>query len=39
MADKRQMVTKVKCKHRESAKKPVNICGIYSSVEKAFEFF
>ena len=39
MTDKRQMVTNVKCKCDESAKKTVNICGIYSSLEKAFEFF
>ena len=38
MTDKRQMVTNVKCKCDESAKKTVNICGIYSSLEKGFEF-
>ena len=37
MTDKRQKATKVKCK-RDDSNKTVNICGIYSSLEKAFEF-
>ena len=38
MTDKRQKATKVKCKREESSNKPVNICGIWSSLEDVFEF-
>ena len=37
MTDKRQKATKVKCKGHECFEN-VNICGIYSSLEEAFEF-
>ena len=39
MTDKRQKATKVKCKRdRRISSKTINICGIYSSLEEAFEF-
>ena len=41
MTDKRQKVTKVKCTgkgKRGISNKTVNICGIESSLEEAFEF-
>ena len=39
MTNKRQKATKVKCKREDwISSKTVNICGIYSSLEEAFEF-
>ena len=36
--DKRQKATKVKCKRDESITKTINVCGICSSLDEAFEF-
>ena len=38
MTDKKQKATKVECKCEESLTKQVNISGICSSLEEAFEF-
>ena len=39
MTDKRQKAKKVKCKCNQSINnETVNICGIHSSLEEAFEF-
>ena len=39
LTDKRQKTTKVKCKRDESLTKTVHICGEWSSLEEAFEFY